>query len=63
MQLDFIEETDLEQRMFKLTMRTLFMFICNFPIFLKDFMGRFKRYRNICERLLRNVLSDAIFQE
>jgi hypothetical protein len=49
--------------MFKLTMRTLFLFICNFPIFLRDFMGRFKKHRNICERLLRSVLTEAIFQD
>ena len=44
-------------------MKTLFVFICSFPIFLRDFMSRFKKYRNLCERLLRNVMTDAIFQQ
>jgi hypothetical protein len=38
------------------------MFVENFPLFLRDFIDRNKKYRTICERLLRNVVSDAIFK-
>ena len=44
-------------------MRTLFMFILNFPMFLRDFMDRNKKYKNTCDRLLRTLISDAIFKE
>jgi hypothetical protein len=49
--------------MFKMAMQTLFLYIINFPIFLRGFMDRTKKYKNICERLLRNVICDAIFKE
>ena len=53
----------LPQKIFRLSTRTLFMFILNFPLFLRDFMDRNKKYKNICDRLLRILISDAIFQE
>lgn len=49
-------------KLFKLTIRTLFMFIQNFPLFLRNFMDKNKKYKNICDRLLRNVISDTIFK-
>lgn len=39
------------------------MFVENFPLFLRDFVDRNKKFRTVCERLLRNVISDAIFKE
>lgn len=48
--------------MFRLTIRTLFMFIQNFPFFLREFVDKNKKYKAICERLLRNVITDAIFR-
>jgi hypothetical protein len=38
------------------------MFVENFPLFLRDFIDKNKKYRIICERLLRNIVSDAIFK-
>lgn len=57
------DDFNLFNKMFRLTIRTLFMFIQNFPLFLRNFMDRNKKYKNICDRLLRNVISDAIFKE
>ena len=57
------DELNLSHKLYRLTLRTLFLFILNFPLFLRDFMDRSKKYKNICDRLLRNILSDAIFKE
>ena len=59
---DFLEEGEPQQRMFRLAVRTLFLFVNNFPIFLRDFIDKAKKYRNVCERLLRNVISEAVFR-
>ena len=58
-----LEETSIPQKVFRVSMRTLFMFILNFPMFLRDFMDRNKKYKNTCDRLLRTLISDAIFKE
>lgn len=57
------DDLNLFKKMFRLSIRTLFMFIENFPLFLRDFADRNKKFRTVCERLLRNVISDAIFKE
>ena len=57
------DETKMHNKIFKLVLRTLFTFISNFPLFLSDFVDRNKKYRTVCERLLRNVISDAIFRQ
>mgnify|MGYP006872392730 FL=1 len=57
------DDLNLFNKMFRLSIRTLFMFIENFPLFLRDFVDRNKKFRTVCERLLRNVISDAIFKE
>jgi hypothetical protein len=44
-------------------MRTLFLVVENFPLFLKDFMDHHKKYKNLCDRLLRTLLSEAIFRD
>jgi hypothetical protein len=46
-----------------MAVRTLFLFVGQFPVFLRDFMDRAKKYKNLCDRLLRTVISDAIFQQ
>lgn len=46
-----------------MTLQTLFAYIINFPIFLRGFMDQNKKYKNICDRLLRSIISDAIFRE
>lgn len=56
------DDLNLFNKMFRLSIRTLFMFIENFPLFLRDFVDRNKKFRTVCERLLRNVISDAIFK-
>lgn len=58
-----VEESSLTQKIYRLSMRTLFMFILNFPLFMRDFMDRNKKYKNTCDRLLRTLISDAIFKE
>jgi hypothetical protein len=45
-----------------MTIRTLFLFVLNFPLFLRDFIDQNKKYRPLCERLLRTVITDAIFR-
>jgi hypothetical protein len=62
-EMDLLEESGLEQKIFKMTMQTLFIYIVNFPIFLRGFMDQNKKYKNICDRLLRSIISDAIFKE
>ena len=57
------DDSKMFNKIFRLTLRTLFMFIENFPLFLRDFIDKNKKYRNVCERLLRNVISDAIFKQ
>jgi len=57
------DDLNLFNKMFRLSIRTLFMFIENFPLFLRDFVDRNKKFRTVCKRLLRNVISDAIFKE
>lgn len=59
----FEDDFKLYQKVFRLIVRTLFMFIENFPYFLRDFVDRNKKFRPVCDRLLRNVISDAIFQQ
>jgi len=54
---------DISQKIFKMAIQTLFLYIIHFPIFLRNFMDKNKKYKNICERLLRNVICDAIFKE
>jgi translation elongation factor EF-Ts len=39
------------------------MFVENFPLFIRDFVDKNKKFKNVCEKLLRNVISDAIFKE
>lgn len=56
------DDFNLHQKVFRLIARTLFMFVENFPYFLRDFVDRNKKFRPVCDRLLRNVISDAIFQ-
>lgn len=46
-----------------MTIQTLFLYIINFPIFLRNFMDQNKKYKNICDRLLRTIISEAIFRE
>lgn len=46
-----------------MTIQTLFLYIVNFPIFLRGFMDQNKKYKNICDRLLRSIISEAIFKE
>lgn len=46
-----------------MTLQTLFAYVINFPIFLRGFMDQNKKYKNICDRLLRGIISDAIFRE
>jgi hypothetical protein len=62
-EMDLYEESGLEQKLFKMTLQTLFAYIINFPIFLRTFMDFNKKYKNICDRLLRSIISDAIFKE
>lgn len=57
------DDLNLQNKIFRVTIRTLFMFVQNFPLFLKNFMDKNKKYKNICDRLLRSVISDAIFKE
>lgn len=57
------DELNIPHKMYRLTLRTLFLFVRNFPLFLRDFMDHNKKYKNTCDRLLRNILSDAIFKE
>lgn len=46
-----------------MSIRTLFLYVIHFPVFLRDFMDHNKKYKNICDRLLRQVISEAIFRE
>ncbi len=62
-EMDLFEEGGLEQKIFKMTVQTLFLYIVNFPIFLRGFMDLNKKYKNICDRLLRTIISEAIFKE
>lgn len=57
------DDSNLINKMFRLTIRTLFIFVQNFPLFLRDFVDKNKKYRGLCERLLRNTISDAIFKQ
>lgn len=57
------EQTDIANKIFFLTTKLLFNFTINFPLFLRNFMDKSKKYKNTCERLLRNVITDAIFAQ
>ena len=57
------EEGNMQMKVFRMAVRTLFLFVGNFPMFLRDFMDHHKKYKNICDRLLRTVISEAIFQQ
>jgi len=46
-----------------MSIQTLYLYIINFPIFLRNFMDKNKKYKSVCDRLLRNVISDGIFKE
>lgn len=56
------DDLNMLSKVYRLTIRTLFKFIQNFPLFLRNFMDKNKKYKNTCDRLLRNVISDAIFK-
>lgn len=57
------DELNMKKKLYRLTVKTLFLFILNFPLFLKDFIDKNKKHKNICDKILRNIISDAIFQE
>jgi hypothetical protein len=55
------EETFIEHKLFTLSSKALFYYAINFPLFLRNFMDKSKKYRSVCEKLLRNYISEAIF--
>ena len=55
------EESNIVQKLFSLGCKVLFAYAINFPLFLRTFMDKSKKYRSVCEKLLRNYISDAIF--
>lgn len=57
------DDFNIKNKIFRAAIKTFFMFVQNFPLFLKNFMDKNKKYKNICDRLLRSVISDAIFKE
>lgn len=57
------EEANLQQKLFSLACKVLFAYAINFPLFLRNFMDKSKKYRSVCEKLLRNYISDAIFSK
>jgi hypothetical protein len=61
--LNIEEETNIAQKLFTLASKVLFAYAINFPLFLRGFMDKSKKYRSVCEKLLRNSISEAIFSK